>query len=139
MKMLTIVGLGTALLITGAGFQDIQVSAVEKFPACTSEKVLRKLVKRFNKTERIYWQDGGWVLHEVRNPHRHSANPFPGSPINRHYCHGDAVFENGKKRRVHFLIEQGAGFAGFTWNVEYCVHGLDRWRYHDGFCRVLSR
>jgi len=28
--------------------------ARETFPACTSEKVLKKLVKRFNQTEKVY-------------------------------------------------------------------------------------
>jgi hypothetical protein len=40
---------------------------------------------------------------------------------------------------MHYLIEEGAGFAGFGWNVEYCIHGLDPWKYYDGRCRVLSR
>lgn len=111
----------------------------EKFPVCTSEKVINRIVKRFNKTEGIYWEGRGLVLNTVTKPHLHSTNPFPESPINRRYCHGDAIFENGKKRRIHFLIEEGAGFAGYTWNVEYCIHGLDPWKYHDGRCRVLSQ
>lgn len=114
-------------------------NAREAFPQCTSEKVLEKLVKRFNKTEKIYWEGRGLILNAVFNPHQHSENPFPDSPVNRRYCHGDAVFENGKKRRVHYLIEEGAGLAGFTWNVEYCIHGLDPWKYYDGRCRTLSR
>lgn len=116
-----------------------EAQAFERFPACTSASVLKKLVSRFNQTERIYWRHRGLVLSDVANPHHHSTNPFPDSPINRHYCHGDAVFANGKTRRMHYLIEQGAGFAGFTWNVEYCIHGLDPWRYYDGRCRTLSR
>lgn len=113
--------------------------AKEKFPVCTSDKVIKRIVKRFNKTEGIYWESRGLVLNSVHNPHLHTTNPFRESPINRRYCHGDAIFENGKKRRIHFLIEEGAGFAGYTWNVEYCIHGLDPWKYHDGRCRVLSR
>jgi len=111
----------------------------EKFPVCASEKVIERVIKRFNKTEEIYWEHRGLVLNTVSNPHLHSKNPFPDSTINRRYCHGDAVFENGKKRRIHYLIEEGAGFSGYTWNVEYCIHGLDPWKYHDGRCRVLSQ
>lgn len=114
-------------------------SAQDSFPACQSGRVLQTLVKRFNKAEKTYWQSRGLVLSDIVNPHQHSENPFPESPINRRYCHGDAIFENGHKRRVHFLVEEDAGFAGFTWNVEYCVHGLDPWKYYDGYCRVLSR
>ena len=111
----------------------------EKFPVCSSEKVVERILKRFNQTEKIYWEHRGLVLDTVNNPHLHNANAFPESSINRRYCHGDAIFENGKKRRIHFLIEEGAGFAGYTWNVEYCIHGLDPWKYHDGRCRTLSQ
>ena len=114
-------------------------NAKEKFPSCTSPEVLEKVAKRFNKTETIYWQERGLVLNGVIDPHLHNDNAFPQSMINRRYCHGTAVFENGKNRRIHFLIEESAGFAGFTWNVEYCIHGLDPWRYYDGYCRVLSK
>ncbi|MEM7289785.1 MAG: hypothetical protein AAF412_05365 [Pseudomonadota bacterium] len=109
------------------------------FPACDSGKVLNKLIRRFNQTEKIYWSHRGLSLSDIDVPHQHSENPFVDSPINRRYCHGDALFADGKKHRIHFLIEQGAGFAGFTWNVEYCIHGLDPWKYYDGRCRVLSR
>ncbi len=133
----------TAALI--ASFMPFQVSAVhafytkEKFPVCTSEKVIKRIVKRFNQTEGIYWEARGLVLNTVSKPHLHNDKAFPQSTINRRYCHGDAIFENGKKRRIHYLIEEGAGFAGYTWNVEYCIHGLDPWKYHDGRCRVLSQ
>ena len=110
-----------------------------RFPHCESERVLKKVVRRFNLTEKIYWRSRGLVMTGIERAHLHSENPFPESPINRRYCHADAFFEDGLKRRVHFLIEQGAGFAGFSWNVEYCVHGLDPWKYYDGRCRVLSR
>ncbi|MEO0329655.1 MAG: hypothetical protein AAF217_13780, partial [Pseudomonadota bacterium] len=62
------------------------IEALERpIPECTSEKVLRKLVKRFNKTEKIYWENRGLQLVEVHNPHHHSTNPFPDSPWDRHY------------------------------------------------------
>jgi len=136
-KIITLAILASAIIMFGDSSR--KSFAGESFPACTSEKVLSKLVKRFNKTESIYWQERGLILNTIFDPHQHSENPFSDSPINRRYCHGDAVFANGKKRRVHYLIEEGAGFAGFGWNVEYCVHGLDPWRYYDGRCRVLSR
>jgi len=53
----------------------------EKFPVCTSEKVIKRIVKRFNKTEGIYWEGRGLVLNTVTKPHLHSTNPFPESPF----------------------------------------------------------
>jgi len=126
-------------LISAAILLTAPTQAHETFPTCDNERVLKKLVKRFNKTEKIYWDERGLQLNEVTRPHLHNENPFPQSPINRRYCHGTAHFENGRNRRVHYLIEEGAGFAGFGWNVEYCIHGLDPWKYYDGRCRVLSK
>lgn len=134
MTFLAVLGIATA-----SSAMPAAATIGDPFPACTSERVLKKLVSRFNQTERIYWSHRGKALESIANPHRHAVNPFADSPVNRRYCHGDAVFADGKKRRVHYLIEQGAGFAGFGWNVEYCIHGLDPWKYHDGRCRVLSR
>lgn len=135
--------LAVVFLATSMAPVQVDTSAAffskEKFPVCKDESVMKRIVKRFNKTEKIYWEGRGLVLNTVTNMHQHSENPFAESPINRRYCHGDAIFENGKKRRIHFLIEEGAGFAGFTWNVEYCIHGVDPWRYYDGSCRVLSQ
>jgi len=138
MKKLLAIALLTSSIMP---VQMTSSAAFEKdsFPVCTSERVIERILRRFNKTERIYWQDRGLVLNAVTNPHLHNDNAFPESSINRRYCHGDAIFENGKKRRIHYLIEEGAGFAGYTWNVEYCIHGLDPLRYYDGRCRVLSR
>ena len=137
-KLLSVAILATSILPFQIGTSQAFFSK-EKFPVCTSEKVIERMIKRFNKTEEIYWEHRGLVLNTVSNSHLHSKNPFPDSPIKRRYCHGDAFFENGKKRRIHYLIEEGAGFSGYTWNVEYCIHGLDPWKYHDGRCRVLSQ
>jgi hypothetical protein len=137
MRTLIPVLLGSVMLLSFSGTQS--AAAPSPFPQCDSSKVIKKLVKRFNKTEKIYWSARGRHLNTVAHPHLHSENPFPDSPINRRYCHGDAVFSDGKKHRIHYLIEQGAGFAGFSWNVEYCIHGLDPWKYYDGRCRVLSK
>ncbi|MBO6815170.1 MAG: hypothetical protein JJ891_09915 [Rhizobiaceae bacterium] len=129
----------TGLVLGFAFINPLPGEARETFPQCENEKVLRKVVKRFNQTERIYWEERGLSLERISGPHLHNDHYLPESPINRRYCHATAHFQNGKRRRMHYLIEEGAGFAGFGWNVEYCIHGLDPWKYYDGRCRVLSR
>jgi len=112
----------------------------ERFPECHSEQVLKRIGKLFNQTEKDYWEERGLVFNRVDNTHLHSVNPWvPESPIDRRYCHGDVHFENGKSRRIHYLIETDKGYGGFGWDVEYCIHGLDPWRYYDGNCRVLDQ
>ena len=139
MKKLVLIPLIASFLTSINMSASFALPKKNKFPACSSEKVIKKISKRFNKTEKTYWETRGLVLNTVIKTHLHNDNAFPESPIKRRYCHGDAIFENGKKRRIHYLIEQGTGFAGFTWNVEYCIHGLDPWKYYDGRCQVLSQ
>ncbi len=120
-------------------FEIPDANAGSKFPACDDSKVTKKLLKRFNKTEKIYWQERALQISDISDRHFHTDYNLPDSNFDRRFCHGTAEFADGSKRRVHYLIESNAGFAGFTWNVEYCIHGLDAYRYYDGRCRHLSR
>lgn len=137
-KILSTAIIATTLLPINMG-SSVAFPTHDAFPACNSERVIKTIGKRFNHAEKIYWEKRGLVLNTVKKPHLHTDKAFPASSIDRKYCHGDAVFENGQKRRIHYLIEKGTGFAGFTWNVEYCIHGLDPWKYYDGNCLVLSQ
>ena len=112
--------------------------AHERAPMCTEQKVLNKIIRRFNQTEKIYWKARGHRIESIVSEHRHNGVGYKESPIHRHYCHATVNFENGDRRKMHYLIEDGAGFAGIGWNVEYCIHGLDEWYYHDGRCRALE-
>ena len=104
---------------------------------CHSPKVLSKVVRRFNQADKTYWKRG-YRLSFIDGTHSHGMGSNYESTFYREYCHGTAHFDDDSYRKIHFLIEEVAGFAGFGWNVEYCVHGLDPWYYHDGKCRVLD-
>ena len=135
-----LLGLAVAFSIEASPAFDISPAhAGSKFPSCDDAKVTKKLLKRFNKTEKIYWQERGLQLSGVSDRHFHTDYTLPNSKFDRRFCHGTAEFTDGSTRRIHYLIESNAGFAGFTWNVEYCIHGLDPYRYYDGRCRHLSR
>ncbi|MEM7303094.1 MAG: hypothetical protein AAF468_18595 [Pseudomonadota bacterium] len=138
-------------LIIVAGLISISGLAVEKahaggkiigilqsFPACDDAKVLRKILHRFNWAERRTWHRGIELtsVDSIRE-----RPPFVGDDyrVPRRFCRGRAHLTNGRSPRVHFLIEQGGGFAGTGFNVEFCVDGLDPWRVYDGSCRVLRR
>ena len=113
--------------------------ASDNIPACSSPAVVAKVVKRFNKTERQYWSHRGLELSGLSRVHHHRGKGYLDSPLHRHRCHATAEFSDGTKRKINFLIEQHAGFAGFRWGVEYCVSGLDPWHYYDGYCRSIKR
>lgn len=58
--------------------------------------------------------------------------------VDRLYCRATASMSDGHTRTLWYLVEYGAGFAGFFGdNVEFCLSGLDRWNVYDSSCRVL--
>lgn len=107
-------------------------------PECTSKTVHSKIIRRFHQAENIYWKRG-YRIADIHGTHFHSNQTHPDSPIARTYCHGTVDFADGRSKKIHYLIESGAGFAGFSWNVEYCIHGLDPWYYYGGDCRVIHK
>lgn len=58
-------------------------------------------------------------------------------PIARLYCGADVTLSDGHRSYVWYLVEEGMGFAGTGYNVEFCVDGFDRWKVYNGQCRVL--
>lgn len=128
-----------AVLPAGSAHSQIyRIPLKDPLPACTNEKVLKKIVKRFNWAERKTWHRG-FDMVGVNRPHLHHDHGFKASLIDRRYCHGYAHLTNGKTHRVYYVIEQDMGLAGFGWGVTFCVSGLDPWRIYDGNCRVLRR
>ena len=58
-------------------------------------------------------------------------------PIARLYCGADVSLSDGMQRKIWYLVEEGMGFAGTGYNVEFCVDGFDRWNVYSGACRIL--
>lgn len=124
------------------------------FPQCGDAKVLGKIIKRFNKAEDKTWHRGFYleditrvrerkVLGDGYFEEREITDDYHDTPMHerlvpRRYCRGHAQLTNGRHPTLFYLIEGGQGFAGNSYNVEYCVNGLDPWREYDGSCRVLN-
>ena len=137
--------LGVAALSTSLAISDVkpvQAGPIDwllqskTFPDCHDPKVLGKIKKRFNWAEDATWNRGFYLDHIERTRERvvHDAHV---SSIPRRYCRAHARLSNGKHPTLYYLIEAGQGFAGNSFNVEFCISGLDRWNEYDGSCRVL--
>lgn len=123
-------------LILSASLHSVEAFAYSSYPSCGDSKVLNKISKRFNQAENDTWYRG-IHMDSISRPHGHDRSGFEDSPIYRQYCHAYANLSNGKSPKVYYLIEEGMGLAGFGWNVEFCVTGLDPWRVYDGYCRTV--
>ncbi len=116
-----------------AGIIDPHIIS-KSFPDCHDERVLTKIIKRFNWAEDNTFQRGFYLdfIERTRERVVQSSTQIP-----RRYCRGHARLTNGRHPTVFYLIEGGQGFAGNSFNVEFCLNGLDPMREHDGSCRVL--
>lgn len=106
------------------------------FPECHDDKVLKTIIKRFNYAERKTW-NRGFTLDEIERTRESLGQSTYESPIPRRYCRGHALLSNGRHPTVFYLIEGGQGFAGNSFNVEFCISGLDEWNDYDGSCRAI--
>lgn len=112
-----------------------------EMPGCDDPRVLSQVQRRFHvQATRVHHTPELKLAGVERIRH---VEDVPGykvtrpTMINRRYCQGHALLNNGKHPQVYYLIEQRAGFVGVSWNVEFCLAGYDPWRVHDGHCRTL--
>lgn len=129
-------GGGTA---TAAAADMIVGVSVEDPGICGKSAVLNRIADRFAYQVRHVPhlpQVGIVDFHRIGET-RHLPQIKGERPIDRRYCHAQAVLSDGYSRDIWYLIERPMGFAGIGSNVEFCVSGFDRWHVYGGRCRVL--
>ncbi len=139
--LLSVVGLASALSAVpgpAAAFEGLLYSAVanHSVPKCEDGAVLDIIRDKFSYADQniLHRNLSIAVVDRIHQAHAGSNDP---SPIFRRYCEARANLSNGKHTTLYYLLEQDAGFVGVTWNVEYCLIGLEPWRIHDGRCHTL--
>lgn len=123
------------LATASAGLLDPLIQRTS-FPECHDSDVLNKIIERFNWAENRTWQRG-FTLDDIERTRERLVQSSNVSPIPRRYCRGHALLSNGKHPTLYYLIEGGQGFAGNSYNVEFCISGLDEWNEYDGSCRAI--
>jgi hypothetical protein len=104
-------------------------------PACQDPSVLSSITAAFASREDKFWTEGLRVLgfEQVRPV---AWRPAGLDVIPRRYCTAVATVNDGRKRRVDYVVREDLGFAGFGWDVSWCVHGLDRHLANAPGCRM---
>jgi uncharacterized protein with PIN domain len=105
-------------------------------PACTSAEVIDIIRDRFGIEDTRVLKLGLAITSVTRISQDYEGKNDP-SPVFRRYCKADAHLNNGKTTTVYYLLEQSAGFAALSWNVDFCLYGLDPWRVNDGRCHAV--
>lgn len=105
-------------------------------PACDAVEVLSTIQGRFASAELT---PAGLAIAGIDKTRQSRFVVNQPSPVARRYCQARTLLTDGKHRTVYYLIERNAGFAGYGWNVEFCVAGHDRWHVYDGRCRAAAQ
>jgi hypothetical protein len=106
-------------------------------PLCSDPGVLGEISSSFAGREAEYWGSGlGIDAFESVSEFGYRSNG--ASFIPRRYCRAEALFNDGRRRRVVYNIGEKLGFIGIGSGVTWCVSGLDRNHAFSPNCRAAG-
>ncbi len=107
--------------------------------ACDNPAVLRAITHRFTINDRNVLQRGLAIddYYDIFEDKFVAASEAAGTLIDRRFCRGKVVMNDGRTRTIWYMIELGQGYAGVGANVDYCISGLDPWHIYGAHCRSV--
>lgn len=128
--VVSFIGLGVAAAL--AAPRDHDEPAELRFPpytgvlpACSDPYVLNEITSSFASREAEYW-GAGLAIAAFEGTSEFGYRTNGASYIPRRYCRAEAIFNDGKRRRIVYNIGEALGFIGIGSGVTWCVVGLDR-------------
>lgn len=106
-------------------------------PRCDSPEVLGNLAGSFASREATYWNTGLAIgaFDRVRET---AWRPWGGEFVPRRFCVARAYTNDGHRRHVTFFVRETLGWLGNSWEVIWCVSGLDRHRTYAPGCEQAT-
>jgi hypothetical protein len=121
-----------------------------QLPTCDDPGVIGRIQGRFNGREPTYWNSSLQLssVDRIRETH---FRPNGQDLIPRRYCTGRALLSDGKYHTLTYNLVEDGGITGWhgsfffglvrfptagSYNVEWCVSGLDRHRSYAPDCRM---
>jgi hypothetical protein len=108
-----------------------------QMPGCSDPGVLSEISWSFRLREIEFWNSGLEIL-GFDPPVEFGFRTNGYSYIPRRYCHAEAMFNDGLRRRVVYNIGEALGFIGIGSGVTWCVVGLDRNHAFSPNCRAAG-
>ncbi|PZU94137.1 MAG: hypothetical protein DI527_04350 [Chelatococcus sp.] len=103
-------------------------------PACEDSAVLGELTSSFDSRETKFWGPLRALGYDkVRSI---GFRPLGDDLIPRRFCTAHVALNDGSIHRVDYSIREKLGLFGWTWNVNWCVSGLDRLRSYAPDCQM---
>jgi hypothetical protein len=103
-------------------------------PACDDPAVLGQITSWFNSREAKFWGPLQAVAYDRIRPLAY--RPWGADFIPRRFCSGRIALNDGSLHRVDYSVRENLGLFGWTWNVNWCVSGLDRHRSYAPDCQM---
>ncbi len=121
-----------------------------QLPACDDPGVIGRIQSRFNAREPRFWNSNLQIasVDRIRQTHFRPNGP---DLIPRRYCTSRALLSDGRYHALDYYLVEDAGMTGWhgslllglirfptpaSYNVEWCVTGLDRHRTFAPDCRM---
>jgi hypothetical protein len=106
-------------------------------PRCDDAGVLGSLASDFSAREATYWKSG-LSLGPFERVRETGFRSWGTSFIPRRYCSARTRSSDGRERHVTFAIRDRLGFMTATWDLDWCVSGLDRQLGHPPHCSAAG-
>lgn len=103
-------------------------------PACEDPAVLSSLTSWFDSRESKFW--GPLRALSYDRIGEIGFRPWGDDFIPRRFCTARLLLNNGVYHRVDYSVRENLGLFGLTWNVNWCVAGLDRQRSYAPNCQM---
>ena len=99
-------------------------------PPCDYPSALSTIQSRFATKEGRFW-NSDLALLEFDRVREIAFRPWVDGAIPRRFCSARVLVSDGRRRAVYYSIVEDAGMIGATWDVQWCVVGIDRnWAYN---------
>lgn len=106
-------------------------------PTCDTPSVLSTLSSRQAWAEAHTWKNGITIAALDRVGERRAMYPIFSS-IERRHCVARAELTAARPTTLYYVVSAGEGFAGYGWNVEFCLSGHDPYHVYGADCQVLK-
>lgn len=111
--------------------------AAFSLPHCASSEVVGYVSSWFESRERTYWNSSLTInaFDKVRETGLRTWGP---NYVPRRFCTARVHLSDGKMRRANYFVRESIGVFGNTWEVIWCVTGLDRHRTYAPGCEQAT-
>jgi hypothetical protein len=145
MKRFALVAALAAVALPAAASQRVGVVPAEQriisygtpLPGCADAAVLGEVTARFGSRETTFWSSTLEIrgFDKVRQT---ALRPWGVDFVPRRFCTARAHLNDGKVRQVNYFVRETVSIIGNSWEVIWCVQGLDRGRTYAPACEQAT-